>query len=195
MLIFNYGVMGSSKSAHALITEYNYKKIGFYTVLIKPQIDTRSTMVESRIGIKSKCYSFKKDDNILDLPIYPKDYDKKDLTKTNWKKVIIIVDEVQFCTTEQIEQLKTLSVFCDVFCYGLKTNFKTLLFEGSKRLIEIADITKEIPYVCECGKMAQVNALFENDKLITDGNEIRIGNKEYKPLCYECFKKYEKAHK
>lgn len=187
MLKFIYGVMGSSKSAQALITEYNYRQNGFDTVIIKPALDTRSKYLKSRIGLKAKCYSFSKNDNIRDLHIMP--------NKPKFNKLILIVDEVQFCTKEQIEQLKEISEYIDVFCYGLLTNFKSELFEGSKRLVEIADELERIPHICECGQQAQINALFEDKKLITDGAEIRIGDQEYKPMCYKCYRRYKNGSK
>lgn len=188
MLKFIYGVMGSSKTAHALITKYNYEKKGFKVAILKPTLDTRSKFVESRIGLKSKCKTFTKETNILeDETLNPFTYE--DFKN---KKCLVIVDEVQFCTKEQIEQLKRLSVHIDIFCYGLKSNFKTELFEASKRLIEIADELKELDFICECGKQAQVNALFYKNKLVTEGEEIHIGDKEYKALCYNCYLKYKK---
>lgn len=104
-------------------------------------------------------------------------------------KTIVIVDEVQFCTREQIEQLYVISEQVDVFCYGLKTNYKSELFEGSKRLLEIADQFEVISHICECGKQATINALFENGSLVNEGNEIHIGDTEYKAMCYKCWKK------
>lgn len=184
MLIFTYGVMGSSKTAQALITQYNYEQNGYQVIMIKPKLDTRSKTIKSRIGLKSKCITFSPKQNILDLELFEIDFNKD---------TIIIIDECQFCTKEQIEQLKVISETFDVFCYGLLTNFKTELFEGSKRLIEIADKIIKIDHICECGKQAQVNALFEDNKLVIEGNEIRIGDAEYKPLCYQCWKKYKEV--
>lgn len=181
MLKFIYGVMGSSKTAQALMTKFNYEQIGYTVLLLKPSLDTRNKKVTSRIGLKANCTIFTKDQNILEIEL---DWDKDKLNKT-----IMIVDEVQFCTKEQIEQLYIISRYIDVFCYGLKTNFKSELFEGSKRLIEIANELQEITHICKCGEKAQINALFENDKLITDGEEIRIGDSEYKAVCYDCWLK------
>lgn len=179
MLKFIYGVMGSSKTAQALMTKFNYEQSGYNVLLLKPAIDTRSASVKSRIGLKAKCISFKRDENLLEIP-FP--IEESELSKT-----IMIVDEVQFCTKEQIEQLHKISRLIDVFCYGLKTNFKTELFEGSKRLLEIADEIKEISHICKCGKQANINALYKDGKLVTDGEEIQIGDTEYKAVCYSCW--------
>ena len=103
---------------------------------------------------------------------------------------IIIVDECQFLTTEQVEQLRQISYTTTVLCYGLLTNFKTQLFEGSKRLVEIADSLSEIKSICKCGRKASVNARFVNKKLTNQGEEILIGAEEsYESMCYWCYRK------
>ena len=184
MLKVIYGVMGSSKSANALMVKFNYEQKGFKVILAKPDVDTRTTgTVKSRIGLESECKVFNKDTK---LNLYKSLIDKN---------TIIIIDECQFCTKEQIEQLKDISSKTDVFCYGLLTNFKSELFEGSKRLIELADELERIPHICECGKQALINARFKNGKLDIDGDEILIGDTEYRAICYDCWNKYKKSLK
>ena len=182
-LIFTYGVMGSSKTAQALITRYNYLQKGFNVILAKPDIDNRDDNLErtvsSRIGISAPCLTFKTDENLIELYL-------KHLTLG---RNLLIIDEAQFCTKEQVDQLKSLSKSIDVLCFGLKTNFKSELFEGSKRLIEIADSIKEISHICRCGKNAIINARFINGKATITGEEILIGGDEsYEALCYDCWK-------
>ena len=185
-LYFKYGAMGSSKSANALMTKFNYEQKGFKVLLMKPSLDTRDndgkeTFVASRIGLKSKCYSFTVEANLVDL------FDK--LNGDNGYNVLI-VDECQFCSTSQIEQLKELSERFPVLCYGLKTNFKSYLFEGSKRLFEIADSIAEVKSVCKCGCKATMNAKLINGKVVKEGKEIDIGGDEkYEAMCYNCWKK------
>lgn len=184
-LYFKYGVMGSSKTAEALMCRFNYIQKGFNVLLLKPSIDNRfegnTPQVISRIGIKADCIKFNKNENLLNLFI------KENLHK---KVDVIIVDECQFASVQQIEQLKYISYQIPVLCYGLLTNFKTQLFEGSKRLIEIADSLQEIKSVCKCGKKASVNARFINGKLTTSGEEILIGAEEcYESMCYLCYRK------
>ena len=113
------------------------------------------------------------------------------------KSVIILVDECQFCTTEDIEFFKTLSeaTGIDIYCYGLKTDYKTHLFPASQRLLEIADNITEISHICECGSKATTNALFKEGVLQTKGPTLHIGSTEYRPLCYACYKKYLGANK
>ena len=186
-LYFRYGVMGSSKTAQALMTKFNYEQQGYKVLLLKPKIDNRydsnlnKAIVKSRIGLQAEAISFSKDENILEL------FSKVNKNQYN----VIIVDECQFCTTKQIEELKSLTNQVPVFCYGLKTDFLTHLFEGSKRLLEIADSITEIKSVCECGKKAIINARFKNGKICTTGEQVDIGGDEkYRPICYDCYKKY-----
>ena len=184
-LYFKYGAMGSSKSAQALMCKFNYEQQGFDVTLIKPALDTRDksengeTIVSSRIGLSSKCLTFEQDENLYDF-IYKRNQFKP--------KSVVIVDECQFLTRTQVDELKEVSKNIPVLCYGLLTNFKTELFEGSKRLVEIAESLMEIKSVCHCGKKATVNARFVDDKLVTDGEEILLGKEEhYKALCYNCY--------
>ena len=123
--------------------------------------------------------TFKQDENLYDF-IYKRNQFKP--------KSVVIVDECQFLTRTQVDELKEVSKNIPVLCYGLLTNFKTELFEGSKRLVEIAESLMEIKSVCHCGKKATVNARFVDDKLVTDGEEILLGKEEhYKALCYNCY--------
>ena len=187
-LYFRYGVMGSSKTAQALMTKFNYEQQGYKVLLLKPKIDNRydsgsnKAIVKSRIGLSADATSFEKNENLINL--------FSNINSNNEYKVII-VDECQFCTKEQIEELKSLTSFVPVFCYGLKTDFQTNLFEGSKRLLEIADSITEIKSVCECGKKAIINARFKGGKICTSGEQVDIGGDEkYRPICYDCYKKY-----
>lgn len=183
-LYFKYGAMGSSKSAQALMTRFNYIQKGYDILLIKPVVDTRDLVdgeivVKSRIGIYAKCTPFNNQVNLYDMV--------KNLGFLSEKKVLI-VDEAQFCTAKQIDELHEISTIIPVLCYGLLTNFKTQLFEGSKRLIEVAESISEIKSVCSCGKKATVNARMVNGKPSLDGAEILIGSEEcYKSMCYNCF--------
>lgn len=191
-LYFKYGAMGSSKTAQALMTRFNYIQKGFDVLLMKPSIDTRDKVdgkivVKSRIGIYADCKVFDPTTNLYDFV--------KEHGYLGDKKVVL-VDEAQFCTTEQIDQLHEVSTKVPVICYGLLTNFKTQLFEGSKRLVEVAESLGEIKSVCSCGRKATVNARFVDGKLALDGAEIAIGADEsYVGICYACFKKLQQKNK
>lgn len=181
-----YGVMGSSKTAQALMCKFNHEQKGFKVFLFKPCLDNRTkvggkAVVSSRIGLKCDAIEFDLSENFFDLRKKYNIFDEKD---------IIIIDECQFLTKEQVNQIKEISVEIPVLCYGLLTNYKTELFEGSKRLVEIADSLKEIKCVCRCGRKATVNARIVNGKIITDGDEILIGGDEkYESMCYTCYTK------
>ncbi|MBQ7351542.1 MAG: thymidine kinase [Clostridia bacterium] len=191
-LYFKYGVMGSSKSAQALMCKFNYEQQGFEVTLLKPIIDKRDRIdgkivVKSRIGLSSECLVFDNAENLYKFVFGINQF--KD-------RSVVIVDECQFLTKQQINELKEVSQHIPVLCYGLLTNFKTELFEGSKRLIEIADSIMEIKSVCKCGRKAQVNGRFVDGKLVTDGEEIVLGGDEsYKALCYNCYNELKKGEK
>lgn len=186
-LYFKYGAMGCSKTAQALMCKFNYEEKGFKVLLIKSSIDNRDTstdgkiIIKSRIGLSAECETFDKNTNLFEF-VKQRDF----LTPTS----VVIVDEVQFLTRAQIEQLKEVSDYVPVLCYGLMTNFKTELFEGSKRLVEIADSIKELKSICKCGRKATVNARFNNGKFVVDGDEIMLGgNDSYEAICFSCYKK------
>ena len=188
-LYFKYGAMGCSKSAQALMCKFNYEQKGFNVLLIKPSIDTRDyndgkPVVKSRIGIESECEVIGKNESLLER--------YKKLSENN-KYDVMIIDEAQFCSESQINDCKEISIDIPVLCYGLKTNFKSYLFEGSKRLIEIADSISEIKSLCSCGANATVNARLINGEIVTEGEEVVIGGDEtYVAMCYNCWRKFQK---
>lgn len=184
-LYYKYGPMGCSKSAQALMCRFNYIQKGYKVLLIKPSLETRDnennvTYIKSRIGLKAECLTFAPDESILALYEQHKDCD------------VVIVDECQFATKHQIEELRDIAEIIPVICYGLKTNFKTELFEGSKRLLELSDSITELKSICKCGHKAIINARIINGKVVTDGEEIVMGGDEtYEAMCYSCFKKHK----
>ena len=194
-LYFKFGTMNSSKTANALMTKFNYEERGFNVLLLKPSIDTRddSNKVSSRIGLESTALEFDTTDDLLDMFYTINNYNFNQHIE-NFIFNCIIVDEVQFCTKEQIEQLKYITEILDipVLCYGLKTDFKSELFEGSKRLLEIADSIQEIKSVCHCGKKSIINAKYNGDRIVTSGETIDIGgNEKFTSLCYKCWMRGE----
>ena len=182
-LYFKYGAMGSSKSAQALITQFNYEELGMTVWLIKPSIDTRdgADIIKSRIGLARSAQIITPEQNIV------KEYAKAG------RHDVIISDEAQFFTPEQIDQLRELVDFEDipVLCFGLRTDFLTHVFPGSKRLLELADSITEIKTVCACGRKATVNArIDENGRVITHGDQVFLGgNDSYVAMCHRCWKK------
>lgn len=182
-LYFKYGTMASSKSAQALMCKFNYEQKGMKVLLVKPEVDNRDDgeerMVRSRIGLTAKCYTIAPDQSFIEL------FEK---VNAEGEIDIVIVDEAQFCTAEQIDQLKQLSQRASVLCYGLLLDFTCHLFEGSKRLVELADSLQEIKSVCRCGRKSSVNARFVDGKCVDSGPTIMIGGDEsYESMCYWCW--------
>ena len=180
-LYFKYGAMGSSKTANALITKFNYEERGMKVWLIKPAIDDRdgATTVRSRIGLEAKAVTFTADDDIFDS-----------FSKLSGYHAII-ADECQFFSASQIDQLRRIVNNFDVpvLCFGLRTDFLTHLFEGSRRLFEVADSITEIKTICSCGKKAIVNARIDSDgNVVTEGGQIMLGgNDSYVAMCHSCW--------
>ena len=185
-LYFKYGTMGSSKSAQALMARFNYMQKGMKVLLVKPSVDNRgdgegTPKIRSRIGLEAECKILTPDQSLVEMYNAEKQAQGVDC---------IILDEAQFCTKEQIDECKALTKEVPVLCYGLLTNFKCELFEGSKRLVEIADSLNEIKSVCKCGRKASINARFVDGKLVDDGPVVLIGGDEcYENMCYWCWKK------
>ena len=181
-LYFKYGAMGSSKSAQALITQFNYEELGMKVWLIKPSIDDRDgkNIIRSRIGLQREAQVITPEEDILETFRTIPDVD------------VIIADEAQFFTPAQIDQLRTIVDDEDlpVLCFGLRTDFLTHFFPGAQRLMELADFLTEIKTVCACGRKATVNARIGADgKIVTEGGQILLGgNDSYVAMCHKCWK-------
>ena len=181
-LYFKYGAMGSSKTAQALITKYNYEENDMHVWLMKPGTDTRDgkNVVKSRIGLRSEAQ------------VISPDMDVYEIYRTQWdgKVDAVIVDECQFFTVEQIDQLRTIvdDFNVPVMCFGLRTDFQTKLFPGSLRLMEVADTIQEIKTICDCGAKATVNARIIDGYIVTEGDQVFLGgNDAYIAMCHRCY--------
>ncbi|MCR4851807.1 MAG: thymidine kinase [Lachnospiraceae bacterium] len=180
-LYFKYGAMGSSKSAQALITRFNYEELGMTVWLIKPSTDDRdgADIIKSRIGLSARADVIRPGDSI------------RDLLPSKGHIDVIISDESQFFTPEQIDELRYIVDEDDipVICYGLRTDFMTRFFPGSMRLMELSDSLSEIKTVCTCGSKAMVNARIDaNGNIITEGSQVFLGgNDSYKAMCHKCW--------
>ena len=181
-LYFKYGAMGSSKTANALITKFNYEERGMKVWLIKPSTDTRdgAAVVQSRIGLMAEADIITPEKDIFSEFGLHSDCD------------VIIADECQFLTAGQIDDLRRIVDELDVpvLCFGLRTDFLTHTFEGSHRLFEVADSITEIKTICKCGKKAIVNARIDADgRVLTRGGQILLGgNDSYVAMCHSCWK-------
>ena len=181
-LYFKYGAMGSSKTAQALITKYNYEENDMRVWLIKPSADTRdgAQILRSRIGLEAQ------------VDVITPAIDVYSLFGQNKKDEcdVIIVDECQFLVPEQIDQLRAIvnDFSVPVLCFGLRTDFQTRLFPGSRRLMELSDVIEEIKTMCDCGAKATVNARINDGYIVTEGAQVVLGgNDSYIAMCHRCY--------
>ena len=164
-LYFKYGSMGSSKTAQALITKYNYEENG------------------------------------LEAPaeVVPPHSDIYELYRSREKTDVIIVDECQFLTPAQIDQLRDIVDVenIPVLCFGLRTAFQCKLFDGSRRLFEVADTITEIKAICDCGAKATVNARLDSEGcIVTEGAQLLLGgNDRYLAMCHKCWIRNIREHR
>lgn len=190
-LYFKYGAMGSSKTAQALITKYNYEENDLKVWLIKPSADTRDGIqtLRSRIGLSAQVEVIPPEMDIVQR------FGQSQLNQCD----VIIVDECQFLTPEQIDQLRSIvnDYNIPVMCFGLRTDFQTRLFPGSLRLMEIADTIQEIKTICDCGAKATVNARIDKTgHIITQGAQVELGgNDRYIAMCHKCYIRGIREHK
>ena len=189
-LYFKYGAMGSSKTAQALITKYNYEENDLKVWLMKPSADTRDgvQILRSRIGLAAAVEVIAPDADVYDL---------FQRTKAGACDVII-VDECQFLTEKQIDELRAIVNDCGVpvMCFGLRTDFQTRLFPGSRRLMEVADTIQEIKTICDCGAKATVNARINDGYIVTEGAQVVLGGNDcYIAMCHKCYIRGIREHK
>ena len=182
---FSYSAMNAGKSTVLLQASHNYGERGMQTMLFTAKLDNRSSVgnITSRIGLSEKALTFENKDNLFNL-----------VEKGNQKEKIscVFIDEAQFLTSNQVWELSEVveKLNIPVMCFGLRTDFQGNLFEGSARLLAIADELKEIKTICHCGKKAIMVARLDSDgKVIKKGAQIEIGgNEKYVSLCRKHWK-------
>ena len=190
-LYFKYGAMGSSKTAQALITKYNYEENDLKVWLIKPSADVRdgAATLRSRIGLEAQVEVIPPEIDVLERFVREKEGSCD----------VIIVDECQFLTEAQIDQLRAIvdEHNVPVMCFGLGTDFQTKLFPGSLRLMEVADTIQEIKTICDCGAKATVNARIDGEgHIVTQGAQVVLGgNDSYIAMCHKCYVRGIREHK
>lgn len=188
-LYFKYGAMGSSKTAQALITKYNYEENGLRVWLIKPAIDNRdgAAVVRSRIGLTADAEAMAPDADLFAVFTCRQSAD------------VVIVDECQFFPPAQIDQLRRIvdDYNVPVLCFGLRSDFQTKLFPGSRRLFEVADNIEEIKTICDCGAKATTNVRVDGDGyVVTEGAQVVLGgNDSYIAMCHRCYIKSIEEHR
>ncbi|NFG25330.1 thymidine kinase [Clostridium botulinum] len=192
-LYFRYGAMNSGKSTHLMQVAYNYEERGMNVVLIKPSVDNKGgDKIVSRLGVEKKVdIMISEKDNIFDLV--------SEYINQKAKIDCLLVDEVQFMKSNQIDQLFKIAVTLDIpiICYGLRTDFKMNGFEGSTRLLLLAHSIEEMKTICACGKKAILNGRKINGRFVFEGQQVAIDEENdvyYESLCGECYYKYKKIN-
>ena len=184
-LYFKYGTVNSSKSANLLMIKHNYEEQGFKVWVGKPEIDTRDgAFIATRAGIeKCPCYMIGRDESIIDSISIFNGYD------------VIMVDEAQFLSEAQVYDFWIISNSKPVLMFGLLTDSNQRMFEGSKRIMELAESIEKIKTVCKCGSAANYTIRVDKDgKRIVGGKQIEIGGSDrYKAVCKDCLVKYQLA--
>ena len=183
--------MGSSKSLRLLVTAHDFDEKSIPIIVLKPSIDTRDggNKVKSRVGLERDSVEISPDTDIYHAV---NEYNHIRLSLGNKPVQWILVDECQFLTEKQIDELAAIvdDMDINVKCYGLRTDFMSRLFPASKRLMEIADDIKEVKSLCKCGRKASINARIDKDgNVITEGEQIEVGGDEkYEAMCRKCWK-------
>ncbi|MGM9850906.1 MAG: thymidine kinase [Muribaculaceae bacterium] len=186
-LYFRYGTMGSAKTALLLTTAYNFEERGMDYMCLKPVIDTRDAknVIHSRIGIERECRWIYPDTNLYTLACEL--YEQQGRV-VEW----YLIDEAQFLSEAQVDQLSRVvdDFGSNVVCYGLRTDFQSHLFEGSRRLFEIADTIDEIKSTCNCGRKTIINARIDaNGDFVSEGAQVEIGGDDrYVAVCRKCWR-------
>lgn len=187
-LYFRFGAMNSGKSTALLQAAHNYEERGQRVLLAKPRIDTKGeATIVSRLGVARK----------VDVMIEPSDnlmtiVDQHAGPDANGRPLsCVLLDESQFLTPAQVDDLFVVAVQRNipVLAYGIRTDFQTIAFPGSRRLLEIAHSLEELKTICRCGRKAIFNARKQNDTFIFDGAQVAIDGVDvtYESLCGECY--------
>jgi thymidine kinase len=172
MLIFEYATMNAGKTAKLLQKDYDYNRIGKQTLLLKPGKDKRDSKIKSRNGFEKDCIIF---NNIKEL-----------FQALKTEAEFIFIDEAQFLTDDEVELLRVMAETKTIFCYGLKNDFQAKLFEGSKKLLELADEINELSTFCHCGSKATQNLRHNGEYAIKSGEQLLTGKEDnYVAVCYK----------
>ena len=179
--------MGSEKTAMLLTTAYNFEERKMTYACLKPVVDTRDkeNVIRSRIGIERKCMWIYPD---TDLYLLAQELFEQTTTVIDW----FLIDEAQFLSADQVDQLARVvdDYGSNVICYGLRIDFQSHLFEGSRRLFEIADTIDEIKSTCNCGHKTIINARIDSQgNIVEEGAQVEIGgNDRYVAVCRKCWR-------
>lgn len=189
-LYFRYGAMNSGKSTALLQAAYNYEERGQQVLLAKPQIDTKGDAeIVSRLGVTRPVdFTVAPDEDIHAAFLRES---ARVLTETGKPVSCLLVDEAQFLTEGQVDDLLRIAILVGVpvLAYGIRTDFQTVAFPGSRRLLEIAHSLEELKTICRCGRKAVFNARQVGDTFIFDGDQVAIDGQDvwYESLCGSCY--------
>jgi thymidine kinase len=179
-LYFRYGAVGSAKTLNLLAVVHNYRQQGKGVLLAKPKLDDRfgEVSVKSRAGLEATADILFEDDTLIPSSVLA-------------GVACIVVDEAQFLTPKNVEYLRYLTIHRNipVICYGLRTDFRTRVFPGSLRLLELADAIEEVKSTCSfCDRKATVNLKHSGGHALLEGPPVELGAEErYLPACYSCY--------
>lgn len=184
-LYFRYGAMNSGKSTALMQVAHNYEERDMFVRVLKPAIDSKGDdFLVSRLGVKRKVdYLIEKEDDL---------YENFNDIEQGQNISCILVDEVQFLTSDQIDQLMKIAVIKNVpvICYGLRTDFQTNGFEGSRRLLMVAHSIEELKTICRCGRKAIFNGRKIDGLFVFEGSQVAIDGEhevEYESMCAKCY--------
>ena len=189
-LYFRYGAMNSGKSTALLQAAHNYEERGQHVVLLKPRVDTKGNdQIVSRLGVaRTVDVMVEPGDNMVGIVA---EYIDRLQAEKSAPLACVLVDEAQFLTPHQVDDLFVVAVQVNVpvIAYGIRTDFQTVAFPGSRRLLEIAHSLEELKTICRCGRKALFNARLVNGVFIFDGDQVAIDGVDvsYESLCGECY--------
>ena len=188
-LYFYYGTMASAKTLRLLTTAYNFEENHIRILVMKPSLDVRDGdgIIRSRVGLERPCMMADKEDDLFGIVKRRDEELRAEDSRLEW----VLVDECQFLTEKQVEQLAKVVDKLDisVMCYGLRTDFQSRLFPGSRRLFELADDIEEIKSSCRCGRKTSINGRFDSyGHILVEGGQVMVGGDDlYRPLCRRCW--------
>ena len=189
-LYFRYGAMNSGKSTALLQAAYNYEERGQRVLLAKPRVDTKGDdAIVSRLGVTRQVdVTFAPGDDVLAVFCSEREHVRE---ATGSDLACLLVDEVQFLSPGQVDDLLRIAILegVPVLAYGIRTDFRTLAFPGSRRLLEVAHSLEELKTICRCGRKAVFNARKVGDRFVFDGDQVAIDGQQvtYESLCGACY--------
>ena len=190
-LYFRYGAMNSGKSTNMLQAAYNYEERGQQVLLTKPQVDTKGdSAIVSRLGVRRPVdFVIAPDDDVWELFAAQRGLVE---SESGLPVKCLLVDEAQFLSEGQVDDLLRIAIIADVpvLAYGIRTDFQTVAFPGSRRLLEIAHSLEELKTICRCGRKAVFNTRKVGGQYIFDGDQVAIEDGidvVYESLCGSCY--------